>query len=201
MKYHIVTSQELVVPKKAYSSASARATNQEASVVMHLMNNFQHAFVLFGCGMGKSGIYILQQLACCMYGVNCPKSIVISPHNTLLSMHHMQATKYFLGTSLCVEKLLPSNVAADEISSDFDLLFISIHAFKYLMDKSIPISFSNGTSKISSLTSITTYLANCSVTQTRGSLYVTWQDTTSKSLFYQHQLTHYSWTLLVIISG
>ena len=36
--------------KRAYSSASARATNQQASAVMHLMNNFQHAFVLFGCG-------------------------------------------------------------------------------------------------------------------------------------------------------
>ena len=47
----------------------------------------------------------------------------------------MQATKYFLGTSLRVEKLLPSNVAGDEISFDFDLLFISIHAFKDLMDK------------------------------------------------------------------
>jgi len=46
----------------------------------------------------------------------------------------MQATKYFLGTSLRIEKLLPSNVAAGEISSDFDLLFISIHAFKDLMD-------------------------------------------------------------------
>ena len=121
--------------KKAYSSASARATDQQASAVMHVMNNFQHAFVLFGCGTGKSGIYILQQLVCCMYGVNRPKSIVISPHNALLAMHHMQATKYFLGTSLRVEKLLPSNVTADEISSDFDLLFISIHDFKDLMDK------------------------------------------------------------------
>jgi len=70
------------------------------------------------------GVYTSCQLACCMYGVNCLKSIVISPHNALLAMHHMQATKYFLGTSLRVEKLLPSNVAADEISSDFDLLFI-----------------------------------------------------------------------------
>ena len=77
----------------------------------------------------------MQQLTCCMYGVNRPKSIVISPQNALLAMHHMQATKYFLGASLRVEKLLPSNVAADEISSDFDLLFISIHAFKDLMDK------------------------------------------------------------------
>jgi len=53
-----------------------------------------------------------------MYGVNCPKSIVISPHYALFAMHHMQATNYFLGTSVRIEKLLPFNVAADEISSD-----------------------------------------------------------------------------------
>ena len=35
---------------------------------------------------------------------------------------------------LRVEKLLPSDVAAGEISSDFDLLFISIHAFKDLLN-------------------------------------------------------------------
>jgi len=45
--------------KKAYSSASARATDQQFHAVMHVMNNFQHAFVLFGCGTGKSSIYIL----------------------------------------------------------------------------------------------------------------------------------------------
>ena len=37
-------------------------------------------------------------------------------------------------------------------------------------------------------------------TNSRRRLYVTWQDTTSKSIYYQQQLIHYSWTLLVIIS-
>jgi len=140
--------------------------------------------------------------ACCS-GVNRPKSIVISPYNALLAMHHMQATKYFLETSLRVETLLPSNVAADEISSDFDLLFISIHAIKDLMEKH-PNQLRQWNIKsifIDSLTSITTYLGNCSVTQTRGCLYVTWQDTTSKSFYYQQWLTHYSWTLLVILGN
>jgi hypothetical protein len=47
----------------------------------------------------------------------------------------MQATKYFLGTSLRVEKLLPSHIVSGIIPSKFDLLFISIHAFKDLIDK------------------------------------------------------------------
>ena len=166
---------------------------------MHLTNNFQHAFVLFGCGTGKSGIYILQQLACCMYSVNRLKSIVISHHNTLLAMHHMQATKYFLGTSLRVEKLLPSNVAADEISSDFDLLFISIHTFKDLMNKH-PNQLQQWKIKnifIDEYHNIFGELFRHTVSR----LYVTWQDTRSKSLYHQQRLTHYSWTLLVIISG
>ena len=66
--------------------------------------------------------------------LNWLKCVVVSPHNTLLTMHRMQATKYFLGTSLRVKKLLPSDVAVGEISSNFDLLFISIHAFKDLID-------------------------------------------------------------------
>ena len=60
--------------KKAYSSASVRATDQQASVVMHLMNNFQLTFVLFGCGTGKSGIYILQQATACLLHVWCQSS-------------------------------------------------------------------------------------------------------------------------------
>jgi len=115
--------------KKAYSSASSRATDQQASVVMHLMNNFQHTFVLFGCGTGKSDIYILQQLACCMYGVNRLKSIAILPHNALLAMHLCKLLSISLEQA-CAEKLLPSDAAANEISSDFDLLFISIHSLK-----------------------------------------------------------------------
>ena len=47
----------------------------------------------------------------------------------------MQAMKYFLGTSLHVEKLLPSDIVSDIILSKFDLLFISICAFKDLIDK------------------------------------------------------------------
>ena len=105
------------------------------TIPLLLPNNPQHAIVLFGCGTGKSGIYILQQLACCMFGINWPKSIFISPHNTLLAMHNMQATKYFLGTSLRVKKLLPSDVASGNHSSEFVLPFISIqNAFKDLMD-------------------------------------------------------------------
>jgi len=50
----------------------------------------------------------------------------------------------------------------NEISSDFDLLFISIHSFKDLMDKH-PNQLWQWNIKNILLMSITTYLANCFV--------------------------------------
>ena len=47
--------------------------------------------------------------------------------------------------------------------------------------------------------STTTYLATIPSHKLVGIR--SWQDTTSKSLYYQQRLTHYSWTLLVIILG
>jgi len=172
--------------KKAYSSAPARATDQQFHAVMHVLKEYQHAIAV------PEGIYILLQLVCCMFGVNQLKCVVISLHNALL----MQDTKHFLGTSLRVKRLLLSDVAAGEISSDFDLLFISIHGFKDKMDNN-----DTRISRISLLMSTTTFWANCFTTQTRGHLAITWQDKTSKSLYYQQRLTHCSWVLLIIILG
>ena len=104
-------------------------------------------------------------------------------------MHDMQATKYFLGTSLQVKKLLPSDVVSGNLSSEFDLLFISIHAFKDLMDAQIPISFVSGISRIYLLMSITTYLENYSAIQTHGQLSETWQEIISKLHYYQLRQT------------
>jgi len=87
--------------KKAYSSASARATDQQFHAVMQVLNDYQYAIVLFGCRTGKHGVYILLQLFCCMFGVNRAKCVIISPHNALLTMHDMQATKYFLLAQVC----------------------------------------------------------------------------------------------------
>jgi hypothetical protein len=90
--------------KKAYSSASARALDQQANAVMQ--SNEQFTAGICSVWLWKGG-----------------------------RAANMQATKYFLGTSLRVEKLLPSDIVSDIIPSEFDLLFISIHAFKDLIDK------------------------------------------------------------------
>ncbi len=53
--------------KKVYSSASARATNQQFHAsLMHVLKEFQDAIVLFGCWTVKSGI-----IFCCSLFVVC----------------------------------------------------------------------------------------------------------------------------------
>jgi len=180
--------------KKAYSSASARATDQQASV-----EQFPACFCFVWLWNGEER-HIHLATARLLHGVNRPKSIVISPHNALLAMHHIQAKKHFLGTSLRVEKLLPSDITAGEISSDFDLLFISIHAFKDLMDEH-PNQLQQWNIKNIFIDEYHNIFGNLFRHTNSRRLYVTWQDTRSKSLYYQQGLTRYSWTLLVIISG
>ena len=123
------------VAQRTYRSAAARVSDQQFNAITHAMTTQQHSFVLMGCGTGKSGIYIMMLLACYYYAMTPRRSIVISPHNALLTMHHMQAIKYFTGTSLRVAMLLPANITSGDIPEEFDLLFISIHAFKELISQ------------------------------------------------------------------
>ena len=103
-----------------------------AHAASHEVN--KHAFVVMGCGTGKSGVYILLLLGAYLHQCGIPRCIVISPHNSLLAQHTMQARQYLLGTNLRVESLLSSDVSSDAIPSEFDLLFISIHAFQDMIE-------------------------------------------------------------------
>ena len=119
----------------AFKHPAARISDEQFSAIMHEQNIAKHAFIFMGCGTGKSGIYILSQLARVLNGMKPHKNIVISPHNALLTQHRLQALKYFAGTSLKVTSLLPMDISNPmSIQDDFDLLFISIHAFKELID-------------------------------------------------------------------
>ena len=91
--------------KKAYSSASTRANDQQASAVMNLMNNFQHAFVLFGCGTGKSGIYIFQSslVACDM--VSIVRRVFLSPTQRSTCNASYASYGVFPWNKLALEKL------------------------------------------------------------------------------------------------
>ena len=117
--------------RKAYHNPSASVNDLQFAAISHASSKDvnKHAHVLMGCGTGKSGIYILLLLGAYLNRCPIPRCLVISPHNSLLAQHTMQARQYFSGTNLRVNSLLPSDISSDQIPTEFDLLFISIHAF------------------------------------------------------------------------
>jgi superfamily II DNA helicase RecQ len=121
--------------KRAYQNPSATASQLQYQAISHAssLESNQHAFVLMGCGTGKSGVYNLQLLCAYMNMSRIPKTMVISPHNSLLEMHKLQSCLYLRGTNLHVTSILPEQVANQQFPSHFDLLFISIHALNDLM--------------------------------------------------------------------
>ena len=121
--------------KRAFNNPTAAISDLQYDAIMHASSiyNSKHAFVLMGCGMGKSGIYNLMLLCAYLHRAPIRKTMVISPHNSLLSQHKLQAQQYLRGTNLRVASLLPQDISADTIPTDFDLLLISIHAFNDLM--------------------------------------------------------------------
>jgi hypothetical protein len=132
-------SNRVIMTKQHYDYAAKRAFSNPSATVTPLQYdaiNFassqdiqRHAFVLMGCGTGKSGIYNLLLLGAYLNMSPIPRCIVVSPHNSLLSLHETQSKQYLRGTNLKVISLLPSHIQNMEIPSHFDLLFISIHAF------------------------------------------------------------------------
>ena len=116
--------------KYAFGDSMATVKDIQYNAIIHASSPdvMKHAFVLMGCGTGKSGIYNLLLLAAYLNGCQVRKTIVISPHNSLLSQHKMQARKYLRGTSIRVLSLLPADIQYP-LPTDFDLLFVSIHAF------------------------------------------------------------------------
>ena len=122
--------------KRAFSNPSATVTKLQYDAMQFASSEDikKHSFLLMGCGMGKSGIYNLLLLGAYLNMAPIPRCIVVSPHNSLLSMHEVQSKQYLRGTNLKVVSLLPSHIQNMEIPSYFDLLFISIHAFNELMN-------------------------------------------------------------------
>ena len=138
LKHRVLCRQQYdAAAKYAYKNSAAGVKDDQYDAIVHAMSRSisNHSFAFLGCGRGKSGIYVLPLLAHVLHGVKPPKIVVISPHNALLTQHRLQAEKYFRGTSLRVMSALPTNIRSlDTIPSEFDLLFISIHAFKDLLD-------------------------------------------------------------------
>lgn len=121
--------------KVAYQDKSATLTEIQYAAINHASSRekTKHAFVIMGCGTGKSGIYNLLLLGAYLHMATIPKTIVISPHNSLLSHHKQQSRHYMRGTNIEVSSLLPVDIQNGNFPAHFDLLFISIHSFNNLM--------------------------------------------------------------------
>ena len=115
--------------KRAFSDATALVKDNQINAIAHLQECSSHSFAFMGCGSGKSGIYNLLLLAQNLFGVSASRSVVISPHNSLLAQHSAQARIYFRGTSLRVATMLSRDIENFDPTESFDLLFISIHAW------------------------------------------------------------------------
>jgi len=135
--------ENLILTRAHYDYAAKRAFKDNMATVKNLQYNAivhasspeinTHAFVLMGCGTGKSGIYNLLLLGAYLNACPVPWTVVISPHNSLLSQHELQSCEYLRGTNLRVSSMLPADISVQSPMPDFDLLFISIHAFNDLI--------------------------------------------------------------------
>jgi len=135
--------QNLILTRAHYDYAAKRAFKDNFATVKNLQYKAikhasspeinTHAFVLMGCGTGKSGIYNLLLLGAYLNACPVPRTVVISPHNSLLSQHELQSCEYLRGTNLRVSSMLPADISVHCPLPEFDLLFISIHAFNDLI--------------------------------------------------------------------
>ena len=101
---------------------------------MHLDNSTAggqfHAFLLAATGSGKSGLYNIPSSAAALFGNQIPKTLIISPHNGLLSQHCQQSTNYFRTLKVTVTSLESSEVSeSSDCPPDIDntnVCFVSI---------------------------------------------------------------------------
>ena len=98
-------------------------------------SNTKHCFIYIHAGGGKSSIWNTPLLARALGGYSNAKSIVISPWNSLLVQHTCQSQKYFHSTKLTVQHITSQSPKETlNLMGQFDLLYLSVHAFKELIE-------------------------------------------------------------------
>lgn len=96
-----------------------------------------HAILNMATGLGKSGIYNISFFANAMNFRQLQRTLVISPYNGLLAQHHHQSVEYLESANVRVLSFESSDVPCEGSAppnlQDGDLIFISISAFKKLV--------------------------------------------------------------------
>ena len=127
--YHEALKRGLRLP-----SARCNAHQMQACELLGDYSNNTNAFVFRPTGSGKSFMWNGLLLSRFLRGSKRKKFIVLSPHSALLALHVIQSKDFFHGTSLKVVSLTAADLDSVSTIGDFDLCYISIHAFAILRD-------------------------------------------------------------------
>jgi hypothetical protein len=98
-------------------------------------DNLNSIIVKGSCGCGKSLNYLVPPAARKLAGAELNKTLVVSPHAPLVAQNEVEASKHFRGLGVRVHSVSTSQAVEGEFDfdgNDFDVLFISIHAFSIL---------------------------------------------------------------------
>jgi len=133
------------IPEDMYHKALQRglctpsvSCNHHQMIACQFLDNHSirsHAMVFRPPGTGKSFTWDGILLARYLRGSKNKRFLVLSPHSALLAQHVQQSQQFFDGTSLQVTSITGSNIDTANTLVDFDLCYISIHAFAKLADK------------------------------------------------------------------
>ena len=129
-----LTAEHYNYAAKTIYGPHASISSLQLEAIMHLDNSTAggqfHAFLLAATGSGKSGLYNIPSSAAALFGNQIPKTLIISPHNGLLSQHCQQSTNYFRTLKVTVTSLESSEVSeSSDCPPDIDntnVCFVSI---------------------------------------------------------------------------
>lgn len=138
----VVDIDEDSIPDDMYHKALRRglrtpsvSCNHHQMEACRLLDNHSirsHAMVFCPPGTGKSFTWNGILLARYLRGSKNKRFLVLSPHSALLAQHVQQSQQFFEGTSLHVTSITGANIDTANTLVDFDLCYISIHAFSIL---------------------------------------------------------------------
>ena len=89
----------------------------------------KNVMVLMGCGTGKSALFLIPTVARCLEGLPKKRILVIVPHNPLLYQHKMKAEHALRNLHVKIATISTDWTPNDPNQQDFDICFVSIHAF------------------------------------------------------------------------
>lgn len=114
-----------------------RGTQADACLAVFDKSNSKNCFVFGHCGVGKTGIAALPQVALALNAAKARRCIFITPHNGLLSQHVQQMSSYFTGLGVMAKAISTDDFTDGSFPDigDYNVLFVSIHMWNRCMEE------------------------------------------------------------------